>query len=160
MPSFRSATVLWLSCLVLALSSFALPVYAQDAAPAPAHADAGRATVVIYRVPSMKSAVWKHGVYLDKTLVVKLSSGGFTRLSLAPGEYLLSTGTRRNPTQLSVTLKLDAGETHYVAYEVGRDLYTPDNLRFVSARTGAAALDSGDYRYQAPLAAETTVTTP
>lgn len=157
MPFFRLAAVLLLSCL-----AFALPAFAQEAAPAPAPAqpDAGHATVVVYRVPSMKSAVWKHGVYLDRTLVVKLSSGGFTRLSLLPGEYLLSTGTKRNPTQLGVTLSLDAGETHYVAYEVGRDLYTPDSLRLVSAQTGSAALEGGDYRHQPPLIAELAVTAP
>lgn len=110
----------------------------------------GKAVIVIYRVSSLTSAAYRHNMYLDGTLVARLPIGSYTHFAVDPGNYEVSSGKESNIRIKVVSVNANAGDTHYIAYDVGRNLSEPTTLRLVD-KTVAERYLSGTYGYETPI---------
>jgi hypothetical protein len=114
--------------LLLALAGCASgPRYAD--VPAPVAAD--RAIVVVYRAFSMQGAAWTHGVFVDGRHVADLKNDGFTRISVAPGEHQISTGTKSKPIRIADKIDMIAGQTYFFGEHPSMMAYVPQSLERV-----------------------------
>jgi hypothetical protein len=114
---------------------------------APIVVPSGKSVIVVYRIPSLKSAAYRHHVYLNGTLAARLPSKAFTYFTVDPGTYEVSTRTERNPKILVSYAQANLDEISYIEYRVGANLATPDTLRGIEPQRGAMNLING-YRYE------------
>ena len=139
----------FLAIFVLALAGCATSS-GPTLAEAPIVVPAGKAVIVVYRVNSLTSAAYRHNIYLDGTLIARLPAGSYTHLTVNPGTYEVSSGKESNTRIKFVSVTVDAGDTQYVAYDVGRNLSEPTTLRRVDKSVADRYL-SGSYGFEAPV---------
>ena len=140
------ASTAFLLLLLCSCATSSGPTLAQ----APVVVPDGKAVILVYRISALTSAAYRHNVYLDGELVASLPSGSYTHFPVLPGSYEISTGNDKNPRMQSVTVNANQGQTTYVAYSAGRDLYTPASLRIADDKTSERYL-SGNYGFEAPI---------
>lgn len=100
--------VLFVLCLAACASSPSGPVYSQTEV-----VDSTKARVYIYRVKSFAGAAWQHDYWINKKLVARLSSHGFTSILVSPGTYQIHYGATADYDELVININLEAGKDYY-----------------------------------------------